>query len=35
MPGWVLALIIVGSLGAGVLLGVLWFAWQFGKGMNW
>jgi hypothetical protein len=34
MPWWGW-LICIAALGIGILLGLLWFAWQFGKGMNW
>lgn len=35
MPWWVLVPIILVSLGVGVGLGILGFAWMFQKGLNW
>ena len=35
MSAWWLLLIIPAAVGVGVLGGLLWFMWQFAKGMNW
>jgi hypothetical protein len=35
MPWYVLLLIALGILGLGVLIGICWFAWQFGRGLRW
>jgi len=35
MPWWGWILVAVATLGIGILIGFVWFALAFGKGMNW